>query len=227
MNLFRVVTRNLGWKLFSLAIAVLIWILVASEPELSTFRAVPIEYTDLPEDLEITSTIVDSVYLELHGASSDLRDFGDSRRPAVILDMSHVHPGVQTFTLGNANVVLPRGVRLVRSIPAQLRFEFEHVRSRSVPVEVHFSTGPQPGYEIASYTVTPSSLTIAGPESQLSRIRSAVTDPVDLSSVVGAAEFRVHTFVDDPHVRFETPPDVIVRVIVKRLENGAKTRPPG
>ena len=45
--------QNLGWKLLSLAIAVVIWALVATEPELATFANVRLEYKNLPEGLEI------------------------------------------------------------------------------------------------------------------------------------------------------------------------------
>ena len=41
--------HNFGWKLLSLGIAVVIWAVVASEPELSTFATAPVEYKNLPE----------------------------------------------------------------------------------------------------------------------------------------------------------------------------------
>jgi len=51
----QLVFHNLGWKLLALAIAVVLWALVASEPELSEFATVRLEYRNLPEDLEIGS----------------------------------------------------------------------------------------------------------------------------------------------------------------------------
>jgi len=221
-KLWSLIAHNFVWKVLSVAIAVLIWILVASEPELSTFRSVPVEFKDLPDDLDISSSVVESVYLELRGPASDLRNFGDPRRFAVVLDMSRAHAGVQTFSISENNVVLPRGLQLVRALPAQLRFEFEPVESRSVPVEVHFSKNPQPGYEIAGYTVSPPAFRISGPASRVARVRAAVTDPIDLSGVVSAAEFRVHAFVDDSRARFETPPEAVVRVTVRRSNHAAK-----
>ena len=38
--ILRLVFHNFGWKLLSLAVAVVLWALVASEPELSTFATV-------------------------------------------------------------------------------------------------------------------------------------------------------------------------------------------
>jgi hypothetical protein len=116
--------ENLWWKLFSLVIAVVIWALVASEPELSTFATVPVEYKNLPEGLEVSSQPVSAVVLELRGPSGELRGVGESVRPGVVLDMSHATPGERTYMIGNGSVKLARGVRLVRAIPAEVRFHF-------------------------------------------------------------------------------------------------------
>src|SRR5262245_31252428 len=105
--------NNLAWKLLSLVVAVLIWALVASEPELATFATVRLEYRNLPDELEISSEPVTSVVLELHGSSGDLRGIGETVRPAVVLDMASVQPGQRTFTIGDGNVRLARGVSMV------------------------------------------------------------------------------------------------------------------
>ena len=67
-------TRNIGWKLLSLGTAVLLWISVASEPELATLHSVPVEYKGVPDDLEITSDFVENVFLEMRGPAGRLRD---------------------------------------------------------------------------------------------------------------------------------------------------------
>lgn len=212
--------NDLGWKLLSLAAAVLLWIFVASEPELSTFVSVPVEYRDLPDNLEISSDVIDSVYLQLRGPSGELRGLNDGRRFAVVLDMSGVESGQRTFTIEPGEVRLPRGIHLVQAIPSQLRFEFERRIYRTVPVEVRF--GPlQPGYEVAGFTVTPRVLQVVGPESRVDRIKFVVTDPVDLSGVVGQAEFHVNAYADDAHVRFAGFPQVAVRVQVRARASGA------
>jgi len=79
----QLVFHNLWWKLLSLAIAVVLWALVASEPELYEFATVRLEYRNLPDDLEISSDPVSSVSLELRGPSGELRGVGDGIRPAV------------------------------------------------------------------------------------------------------------------------------------------------
>ena len=68
--------QNIGWKLLSLAIAVVIWALVATEPELATFATVRLEYKNLPEGLEISSDPVSSVVARIARPSGELRGAG-------------------------------------------------------------------------------------------------------------------------------------------------------
>jgi len=209
--------ENLAWKLLALAVAVVIWALVASEPELATFATVRLEYRNLPQDLEIGSEPVTSVMLELRGPSGELRGIGDNVRPAVVLDMSSVRPGERTFTIGDAAVKLPGNVRLLRAMPSEVRFSFEERLVHYVPVQVRFAGEGQNGYRIAHYDVTPDRLQIAGPKSHVSKIAAATTDLVDVSSVVGSSEFRVNAFVEDSLVRFTGPPQVVVVVTMKKI----------
>jgi len=212
----RLVFHNFGWKLLALAIAVVLWALVASEPELSEFATVRLEYRNLPDELEIGSDPVTSVSLELRRPSGELRGTGEGIGPAEVLDMSDVQPGERTFTIGAGNVRLARGVRLVRSIPSEVRFLFERRMVRFVPVVVRMSGQGQNGYTVAHQSVAPDRLEIAGPGSRVARVTAAVTDPVDLSSVVGTSEFRVNAFVEDSFVRFQSSPQVVVTVTMKK-----------
>src|ERR1035438_6600895 len=133
--LLGLVTQNIGWKLLSLAIALVVWGVVANEPELSAFATVGVKYKNLPDDLEISSDPVSSVKLELRGPSGELRGVGDGgSSPEVILDMSKVQTGERTFFIGDGNVKLVPGVRLVRAIPSEVRFRFERSAQRTVKV---------------------------------------------------------------------------------------------
>jgi len=217
MNRLRhLIFNNFGWKVLSLAIAVMIWALVASEPELSTFTNARLEYRNLPEDLEIVSNVVSTVSLELRGPSGALRGLGDGVRAEAVLDMSGIGPGEHTFAIGQPNVKLPRGVRLVRAFPSEVRFDFEWSREKTVPVEARFKGLGANGYTLESSTVTPPEVTIVGPVNHLAGISTVVTDPVDVSNVVGSSEFRVNAFVQDSFVRLKSPTAVVVRVVMKR-----------
>jgi hypothetical protein len=200
------VFHNLGWKLASLAVAVVIWALVASEPEMATFVTVRLEFKNMPEDLEISSEPVESVQLELKGPSGELR--GDGLRPAVVMDVGGVGPGVHTFTIGDRNVRLARGVRLVRAKPAEVTLGFEPHAERTVPVQVRWAGEPP-----SKFRVRPQNIGIEGPSSHVARIAAAVTDPVDLSRMPGSAvRVNLITAPEDAYVRFRSTAQATVEV---------------
>lgn len=213
----RVFTHNIGWKLLSLAAAVLLWISVASEPELSTFISVPVEYKSLDPEMEINSDVVETVFLEVRGPSEELGGLPESRRRyAVILDMSSIQAGQHTFAIDRGDVRLPRGIELVRAIPSQIRLELEHSAVRSVPVEVRFASSLPPGLHLAEVVAEPSALAVAGPASRVARITSVQTDPIDVKPEAGTTEYRVATYVNDSRVRLRDSPRVTVKVTVGR-----------
>jgi YbbR domain-containing protein len=209
--------QNLAWKLLSLAIAVVIWALVATEPELATLTTVRLEYKNIPEGLEISSEPSSTtVELELSGPSGALRGAGDALHPEVVIDMSEATTGERTFTIGNRNVKLMRGVRLIRTRPSQVRFRFEPRRMNSVPVHVRFTGEGQNGYVAGDYRVEPPELEITGPRSRVARISTVDADPIDLSNSTGTAQFRVNVFTEDPFVRFADAPEALVTVTMKK-----------
>jgi YbbR-like protein len=201
----KLITGNIWWKLFALGIAVLLWIAVANEPELSTFISVPIEFRDLPPSLEISSDIVDKVELEMRGPAGELRNFS-LNRTAVVLDMADAVPGERTYLIEAAEIHLPRSLRLIRAIPSGVRFVFERRKSRTVPVEVRFNQAP------AKFKVSPASLTIEGPESHVNRVQTLVTDKIDLSTLNGTGTYHATALSEDPFVRIDSDPEVTVEV---------------
>ena len=208
--------HNLVWKLLSLAIAVVIWALVATEPELSTFASVRLEYKNLPEGMEISSEPVSSVMLELRGPAGALGSITDGTHPNVIIDMSGTNSGQHTFTISSRNIKLMRGVRLVRAIPSEVRFNFEPRRSAMVPVRLRFINEGQNGYVVDHRQVDPPEMEIIGPRSRVARIGEVMADPIDLASVTGPREFHVNVFAEDPFVRFVNIPEATVTVTMKR-----------
>lgn len=206
--------KNLGWKILSLGVALILWITLVGEQQLSTATSVPIILRNVPADLEISSEVPDRVHIEIQGPAARLSQLP---HPAVILDLSHVsHPGEQTFTVRQANLSLPPGVRFVRSVPAQLRLRFERRMSRRVPVQVRIGSPPPPGYRIVRKEANPNTITIAGPESRVNRLDHAETDSIDVSAQVGEREYTVSAYLTDPHVRITDGARVTVRILVEK-----------
>jgi len=215
-RIMRFITRNFGWKMASLGLAALLWILILGEPELVTTHTTPILYKGLPRGLLIGSDALDSVRVELRGPSGKVSP-DRLAEMAVLLDLSDVKgPGERTFTLSDADFHLPQGVTFLRSVPSQLRVRFAQLVSREVPVMIRIYAPPPKGYRIVSQEVVPQTLRIAGPEARVAEVADAETDAIDLSGVTGRAEIKASAFVSDPQVRFEVSPVVMVKVVVEK-----------
>jgi len=209
-------TSNVGWKLLSLAAAFFIWVNIASEPELATILSAPVEYKNYPKDLEISSTIVDTVNVEARGPSGQVRDLSESRIAAIVDFASVKAPGERTITLTSAQLNLPRGIELIRVIPAQLRFRFERRASKTLSVEVPYSGQMSPGLTVVHADIVPPTLTIAGPESRVAAVQRAVSDPFDLSQVTGDTQQKLSVYIAEPQVRFVSVPQVTVKIHVEK-----------
>jgi hypothetical protein len=99
--------KNIGWRILSLAIAYVIWMSVATEPEMATIVSAPVQYRDAGNNLEVSSPLVDHVELETRGPSGLLRNLVNSRT-VVSLDFSEVKdPGQRTFTINRTITNLP------------------------------------------------------------------------------------------------------------------------
>ena len=211
-------TRNLGWKLFSLLAAIGVWMNVAGEQELTAIISVPVEYKNFPRGFEISSDIVESVDVEAHGPASLLRNLGDGHLAAVV-DLSSVRaPGERTFTLAESLQRLPRDVNLIRTIPAQVRFQFERRATRLVPVHVSFSGTLPPGEKVVSAAADPPELRIAGPESRVMAVQSLEADPFDLTGETRDASRVVAVYTAEPQVRILNTPRVTVEVQIAKTQ---------
>jgi hypothetical protein len=209
-------TRNFFWKLGSLTLSALLWFSIVGEPELTTTHVAPILYKSLPKDLLLGPETLDAVRIELRGPAGRLTSTSLSDM-AVQLDLGTVtEPGERTFTLSDNDMHLPDGVTFLRAVPAQLRLQFARKKYKEVPVEVRLASTPPAGYVVAKQEVRPEAIQIAGPESSVDAITSALTDAIDLSRVTASQEFHVHTYVGDRQVWLESSPVIQVRLTIEK-----------
>lgn len=210
-------TRNLGWKLLSLLIAVALWIAVAREPELATSLSVPVEFKKIPEDLDIGVNAPERVHVEVRGSSGRLTH-DNLINVAAVLDLSDAYAGERTYTIHDYNLNLPPGVTFYRAVPSQVTLRFDRLIARDVEVRPNYIKIPD-GYQRVAETVEPAKVRVRGPEGRLKNMREILTDPIDLSAVVGQAQLRTEVNVGDAQVRLETPTPITVQVKLEKRKD--------
>ena len=215
----RYLTENLMWKVASVLLAYLLWIVVAREPELAASITVPVLFKDLPEDLDIASDVPERVHLEVRGPAPRLTP-ESLAQTAVVLDLQGAQPGQRTFNIHDWNVHrLPIGVSFYRAVPSQETMRFEQLLLKDVPIEPAYSKPPPDGYIVTAFTFDPAKVRLRGPETRVRNIDHVTTDAVDLSGLVGQTEKRVNVRVGDPQVRLESNPLVTLILQISKLPN--------
>jgi len=132
-RVWRVLTRNLGWKLLSVLLAVLLWVAVEGEPELVTVQSVPVFYRNVEPALALVASHPATVRVELRGPS-DVLSRENLSNVALLLDLAgQAEPGEKVFPISRANVTLPAGVNFVRSDPSQLTLHLDRAPAKGKP----------------------------------------------------------------------------------------------
>ena len=214
---FRWFTENLGWKLLSIVVAFLLWLGIVGEPEQSIAITIPIQYKNIPPDLEISSEMPDKLRVEVRGPSRRLTPAGLTTAAVVINLAPAQKPGERTFTIEESNLELPAGVIMSRAVPSQIRVRLERRTAKVIPIRLKIEQQLEPQFRIKHAEVKPPVLRVLGPESRVARVMFAETDPIDIRETAGLATFQVQTFVGDPQVRIEGTGAVTVEIEIERI----------
>lgn len=215
--MWRWLTDDFLLKVLSLGISITLWYTLVGEQELSSSITVPIQYRNIPRYLEISSNIQERVRLDLIGPPSKLRHESLVNAAAVI-DLAGVQrAGERTFSIDQGSLRLPVGVRLLRSVPTQVRLRFEAQMSKEVPVHVRLAGEPASGYGVTEAKADPPKVRIVGPASEVTAIDAVETDMVDIQGIMQTSRHQAHLYAERQQVRFETNPVVNVNVVVQRM----------
>src|SRR6266566_2216186 len=99
-------TYNWHLKLFSLVLATMLWMLVATETSSEIGMEVPLEYRNIPAQLEITGDTTNSVQVRLRGSANVIRDIS-GKDVSTTIDLSKMRTGDKIVALSPQNVQAP------------------------------------------------------------------------------------------------------------------------
>jgi len=172
------IVRNGTLKVFSLAFACGLWLLVnAGERDTEKTLVVPVELRNLPSQLIVIGPQVESVDLQVMGPRTLLGQFNPKK---ITLDLSRVRPGPATFRISADLLSLPRGVKVERISPSQVNLEIAAIIRRTVPVQPNLVGKPPPGFTVKEVAVVPNTVDIVGPAPEVEKIEAVPTAAIDV-----------------------------------------------
>jgi len=211
----RVVIQNFGLKLFSLGLAVALWVALARDPIAEVALDAPIEFHHMPANLEINSEHVPSAQVRVRGPERLVRRLR-AEQVHVEVDLSNVRPGERTFSLTAQDVREPRDIAVVQVVPSQFELSFDIRERREIQVHPRVRGQFASGLHIAQVLANPDRITIIGPRARVEGIDFATTDPIDATGLTGAQTFTTNVYVPDPLIQVVNPTPVNVTVMMER-----------
>jgi len=209
------VTHNWHLKLVSVGLAAMLWMFVATEASSEIGMEVPLEYRNIPPQLEITGDTTNLVQVRLRGSSNVIRDIA-VRDVSTTIDLSKMKAGEKIVPLSPQNVQAPFGAEVVRVNPSSVRFNLERTLTKTVPVVPTILGQPTDGFELGPVMVNPGKVEVEGPESRVNTLESIATVPIRLDRRQTHIEQTVDLDVPDPQIRLQHPAPVSVRAEVRR-----------
>jgi YbbR domain-containing protein len=205
--------KHLGLKLMAVALAALLWLIVAGDHLVESSLRVPLEFRNIPPDLELVGDPPTEVDVRLRGSSALLGRL-EPRDIVAVLDLASARPGSRMFHLRSDEVRAPYGVEVAQVIPGTLAVDVEKSGHRTVPVVPALDGEPAPGFVIGRVTSEPATVEVAGPESRLKQLTSATTEPVQVTGSHARVHDIVTVGITDSAVRLVQPQNAAITVEV-------------
>lgn len=186
----KILTNNLGLKIVSVIIAVIIWYVLVeyNDPIITQSYNVPVQvtntsyiatgkrtyrieeaYRSITVIIRDNKSILDSIDAEDITVTADLTQIVDMNTDPVYVPVRATCAGVNSTKISLATATIPVNI--------------ENVEQENFPVTVDYgTTRPNKDYDVGTAVATPENITISGPESIVNKIGSimAVIDVTDM-----------------------------------------------
>jgi YbbR domain-containing protein len=217
LSALRLLLDNLALKSVSLVLAVLLWFLIAAEKTSERGLSVPVEFQNVPKDLEMTNDPVDTVEVRLRASPGIIQGLLPRELSAQI-DLAGTVEGERIIHLTPDTVRVPFGVRVVKVTPSIVTLTFERTLEKVVPIRPRLVGRPAPGYEVAEVVADPAEVRIVGPRSRVQEVESAFTEPISVDVAQSSVTESVAVGLEDPLLRLGGTSRVRVTARVREVQ---------
>src|SRR3954468_23792299 len=184
-------TANLGTKVISVMIAIVLWIIVLGSRNVEVVKEVPLEVITAT-DVVASNEVPERIQFRLSGPKAFLRAVSDRREEPIRVNLTSAKPGhLVTYNFFSNSIRVPIGVKVLSINPAALLIKLEYVKRRDVPVRVDTRGVVPEGFKLVKPEVKPPTVRIKGAESRVDSLGEISTVPIDLSVLRGPLEREV------------------------------------
>ena len=219
----RLFLHNFLLKFLSLLLAFGLWLAVAREPVLEVQVSVPVEFRNIPENLEIGLEHIPQAEIRVRGPARIVRELKPSDVRAEV-DLAGAQPGERTFDLTGQHIRAVRELSVIQVVPSQLHLDLDLRATREIEIRARVLGSFAPGLQVANVITEPERVQVSGPKRRVDALEAAFTDPVNASGTMHRGTFMTHVYLSDPLVQVVNPAPVQVTVIMERTPERTSER---
>jgi YbbR domain-containing protein len=181
-------TRTAGLKIISVLLAVLLWLYVVNQDQISTkqnYTDVNLQYYNLPSGLTVSGP--QTVSVRLWGT------FKQSGQIIAYVDLASLSQGEYNLPV---KVKPVNGAMFTSVKPDKVRVQLKRLKENTVSVEYEIRQNPPSGFELVDVVIEPSKCLIKGDQSAVNRVARVVA-PLELGQVKDISSFKVDLVARD------------------------------
>jgi YbbR domain-containing protein len=204
--------ENIGLKIAAVLLSIALWVFVTSRGQSEISVDVPLEFQNIPAGLEIVNRTVKTVGLTVKGQDRFVKNI----RPSdigVSVDLSKAKKGENVFYIHRADIKLPHSASVTSIEPSNVKVIMGETIAKTVKVLPLITGAPERGYYVKSVEVTPRTVVVEGIKSEVARIKTVRTEPLDVTGLDETVTQDVRLDLGGRNVRSRTA-DVTVSVVI-------------
>jgi YbbR domain-containing protein len=195
------VLNNLGLKLLSVVLAILLWAVVLGEQKVEVTVSIPLEIKDLPRNLVLVNEPTDTLHVRLRGPRTLVTTLGPREVAFAGLPKTFVE-GENLVPIRTEAVRVPRGIQVVEVNPNRLRVVLDSIMEREIEVSPRVEGTPARGFVVKRVTTSPARVRMTGPRTELRRLARVYTLPINCEGQ--SASFTIRAMLEPPGRQIRT-----------------------
>jgi YbbR domain-containing protein len=177
--MWRKIFQNFWFKLVAVVMALLLWLNVATDRVYQYTERIPLEITNLPQQLLLAEKPPDHVDVTIEGKGKELLKLILAEKKNLNIDAAEFKRGETDYTVKPEDVPIPRDLELsVTTVlpPKNLTVRLDYSMEKQLAVKPDLTVVPADGYEqVGGLHYGPKEVVISGPRMWLRNLQEIQT----------------------------------------------------
>ncbi len=192
--------KNWRLRMLSFLTAVVLWFVIVGPQRSELGIEVPIQYTNLPAGMEITGKWMDHLEVRVKGSQAGLTNL-NPRSVRAVVDLGNVVTGLNYFRISKKNLQVPPGIAMAKIRPSDLRLHIDASVTKKIMVTPSIVGDLPEGLRVS---VTPLTVNVRALETDFTKLKSVVTEPVEISALIDKKKVAIPVIVKPDGLRIDS-----------------------